>query len=168
LKIWNCYATAKDKRIKFVESTIPMIFKMAWHGRNDAREWLQKFGIENVPYGVPQLRALHDLTRQGRYVLPEQYNCDPPQLVADTIAYGGDCDQWASVTMAGMWIMGFSPVLVTFGDESDKFQHVATATFFNFHWFLIDPKGSSEGRDFDTWENQYSVTQIWHPMDFGF
>jgi len=168
MEIKNCYESAQDKREFFPSKTIPLIFRMAWEGRLDARAWLLEFGIEDVPSGVPQLRALHDLTRQGLYKMPEQINCDPPQSVAYTIANGGDCDQWASVTLAGMWVMGFSPVLITFGDENDSFQHVAAGTFFNFHWFLIDPKGSADGKNFDDWKNEYAHCQVWQPMDFGY
>ena len=167
MKVWNCYETPEEKRANFPTVTIPLIFEMAWRGRETVQAWLTDHGMDNVPSGIPQLEALHNLTRQGRYVTPEKLNCDPPQPVEITIKNGGDCDQWASVTMAGMWAMGFNPVLVTFGDYHDQFQHVATATYFE-HWWLLDPKGDSFGRDFNDWHNGYDDFKIWGPSEFGY
>lgn len=164
----NCYETPEEKRRNFPTVTIPAIFEMAYAGRDVVLDWLRAYGIEDVPSGIPQLIALHDLTRQGKYVTPEKMNCDPPQAVALTIRIGGDCDQWASVLIAGMWALGFEPVLVTFGDNSDHFQHVAVATYFGMSWHLLDPKGDALGMDFNDWRNGHGDYKLWRANEFGY
>lgn len=168
MTVFNCYNSPEEKRRNFPTVTIPLIFEMAWAGRDVVEDWLTAYGIEDIPSGVPQLAAIHNLTRQGRYRSPSQTNCDPPQAVGITIRTGGDCDQWASVLIAGLWVLGFTPVLITFGDNQDSFQHVAVATYWRLSWFLLDPKGDGVGLDFNDWNNGYGDFKLWQANEFGY
>jgi hypothetical protein len=121
-----CYDTPEDKRRLFPAVVIPAIYAEAHAGAQDdtLHFWLANAGIDQFPHGVAQLAALHELARTGRYTPASPYNCDPIQSVSQTIIEGGDCDQWASVLLAALDVMGYEARLVTFGDELDRFAHV--------------------------------------------
>lgn len=143
-----CYASAADKRERFPRETIPAIFRAAAAVPTfTLADWLGQVAMMGP--GVEQLRAVHDLARAGRYRTPAALTCDPQQPARDTILHGGDCDQWAAVLLAGLKYLGYTARLVTFGDRTDPYQHVAVDVEHNGRVFILDPKGSQAGAPFN-------------------
>lgn len=160
----RCYTTAADKAARFPAVVIPALLAQAQAERDDGTLlwWLRDGGILAMPEGPAQLEALHDLARQGLYRSPLQMQCDPYQHVADTILYGGDCDQWAAVVMAALAALGYTFGLYTFGNTfSDEFQHVAPGAEFGVRWYLLDAKGDQAGLPFDTADPTYTARRLW-------
>ncbi len=161
MRVIHCYETPEDKAAKFPTITIPSIFDMARVGRVSAGEWVLQHNLHMIEQGEIQLEALHELLRRGKYATPAGYNCDYPQSVAVTIAKGGDCDQWASVALAALYVLGYKARLVTFGDKQDRFQHVAVVALWDFKSYLLDAKGDQAGQAFNDWNNGYDVWETW-------
>lgn len=164
-----CYSTPQDKAALFPAVVIPGIFAAARAGANDPvlRAWLENVGLDTTPRGLPQLLLLHALARAGTYRPAVPHNCDPQQPVAETILHGGDCDQWAAVVLAALLVLGYPGRVITFGDDADRFRHVATAARFDGTWFFLDPKGDAAGLDFGLIDGSYPHYEAWSgPRDF--
>ncbi len=148
-----CYASHADKRARFPSETVRAILAGA---RRAAREradlltgWLDANGVLILPrHSVAQLAALHAAARAGRYVAPQPLHCDVAQDVAETIARGGDCDQWAMVILACARLLDMPAWLVAAGDTADPYRHVWCQVRAGGRWWDVDPKGTPEGLEF--------------------
>lgn len=160
----RCYLTRADKAAKFPAVVIPALFAQAQAESDDPTLlwWLRAGTVLDYDPGPRQLEVLHDLARAGRYSPPAAWHCDPHRAVADTVLYGGDCDQWAAVVMAALCRIGYSYGLYTFGQPfGDEFQHVAPAAEFGLRWYLLDAKGDQAGNPFDTADPNYQARKLW-------
>lgn len=164
MNVSYCYSSPEHKRALFPRVVIPAIYYQAARGLDVARDWLRAAGIDTWPAGEPQLIALHELARAGKYRGPLRWNCDPPQTVLETITNGGDCDQWASVILAALKVMGYDASLITFGSQGDRFQHVAVAGKTAGTWYILDPKGDQAGLPFNGVDSSYQVVETWPPQ----
>lgn len=158
-----CYTSLAEKIEVFPRVVIPQVYGYAVAGADDGtlRDWLDHYAIQWIPRGVAQLLCLHYIARQGLYKQARPYNCDPPQLVADTIQNGGDCDQWATVILAALIVMGYPGRLVTFGSDADPFEHVAVGAKAGGAWYFLDPKGDQGGLDFGAMDSNFPNFQVW-------
>ncbi len=145
-----CYTSQADKRRRYPVETVPAILAAAQRGARDLDQrralvaWMQANNANTA-------EALHDAARAGTYRQSDRDECDPIQEVSETIANGGDCDQWAAVIMAGLRVLGFARVyLVTAGDEADPYRHAAVEFFAGGRMWLCDPKADQTGHPFNT------------------
>lgn len=165
----TCYQTPEDKATLFPAVVIPGIYADALAAVHDPilHAWLNSVGLDSTSRGLPQLLLLHALARAGTYKPAWPVNCDPRQPVSETILNGGDCDQWASVVLAALLLLGYPGRVITFGDDADKFRHVATAARFNGRWYFLDPKGDAAGLDFGLIDETYPHFEAWNaPHEF--
>jgi hypothetical protein len=151
-----CYVSLAHKLDAYPRETLPRIMRRAEAATGDGAEllaldeWLPRAGLtlETVPQ-VRDLVALHELAREGVYRRPKNKRCDPIRFPSHTLANGGDCDQWATVLLAVLWSWGLPAWLVTSGDDRDPYRHVYVETELDGAVYILDPKGSQVGSDFD-------------------
>lgn len=162
-----CYRTPAEKAALFPAVVIPGIFAEARRAEFDPvlHYWLESVGMASTPRGLPQLLLLHALARAGIYKPAWPHNCDPMQPAGETILNGGDCDQWAAVLIAALAVLGYPARVITFGDQADRFRHVATAARWNGTWFFLDPKGDAVGLDFGLIDDTFTTWEAWSAPD---
>lgn len=157
------YWTPADKARAFPTRIIPgMVAQAAADVADETLHlWLQADGVAAAPRGLPQLYALHQAARAGRYRAPIMPNSDTVHPVSITLTMGGDCDQWAVVLLAALAALGYEAQLCTMGDRRDPYQHVAVRVRHAGHWIWLDPKGDQAGREFGTVDPHYTEARAW-------
>jgi len=156
----TCYANGPDKRRRFLRETVPAILASARRQARDEEDtlgrWMHERGVLKQANPWDRLGMLHEAARGGRYVETRPRRCDRTKTAADTLAEGGDCDQWAAVILACCNILGIRANLCAFGDdladtEGDPYQHVAVVAEVNSAVAILDPKGNQAGSPFNVW-----------------
>ncbi len=142
-----CYLSLADKARRYVAETIPLVFAQAVNG----------MAASVTP--APSLAAIHDTIRRGVYV-KEDGPCDEVRPVTQTLADGGDCEDWAAVLLSWLMAAGVAALLVTAGDKDDNFRHVYVLAADNTGWHVLDPKGSQKGLPFGR-EADFAVRRYW-------
>lgn len=157
------YWTPQDKASAFPARIIPAMLHQAAADMADEtlHLWLQSDGVAGAPRGLPQLYALHQAARAGRYRAPVIPNSDAVQPASITLTMGGDCDQWAVVLLAALAALGYEAQIVTMGDHRDPYQHVAIRARVARGWVWLDPKGDQHGREFGTVDPNYTEFRAW-------
>lgn len=156
-----CYTSYADKLRRYPAQVVPAILAAAKRGANQVDQrralvaWMQANDVQTA-------EDLHEAARRGTYKHSARPECDPIQEVAQTIAHGGDCDQWAAVVMAGLLVLGFTRVwLTTTGDERDPYQHAAVEFFAAGQQWTLDPKFDQPGAPFNTRADSHPKIQHW-------
>lgn len=165
-----CYTSLADKRERYASETIPAIIDAAGIAVRDPsqsqilRNWLVRSGVSHdARSGSRALLALHCAVRNAPYRSFDRVGCDHVQSVPQTLARGGDCDNWAAVMIAAATLMGFHDIrLLTTGDEADPFRHVAVAVHDDGVPYLLDPKYRPDSKTlFNTRADAYPLAQLW-------
>lgn len=143
------YTSLQDKQRAYVERTVPAILDAALRGRG---------------LSAPATPAeLHEWIRAGRYVA-EHGPRDHVQDVGQTLAQGGDCEDWAAVELAAAWSRGFGGRLVTAGSTRDHFEHAYVELWDGGRWIPSNPKGNQQGMEYGR-HSDWPVLRRWELSD---
>lgn len=141
------YESHAQKAADYVEVVIPAIFEMAFNPSAVSEQqfefWIEQF-LNSNDTKYNRLLSIHNMVRREKYV-PENLPQDEIRTMAQTLLYGGDCEDFAAVLLAAIARAGVSGVLVTSGDALDNFKHV----YVEAGGYILDPKGSQEGVPFN-------------------
>jgi hypothetical protein len=163
----TCYTTVTGKNRKFPREHAPKILQSARSQAKNERElllaWMGEHRVNAVNNRLDELIRLHRAARLGTYKETRPMNCDRTQSAKTTITRGGDCDQWAAVLLACLLLLGHQEFyLVAFGTPgADEFEHVAVMAMIGERAYLLDPKGSQAGAEFDDWPEGMEPTEEW-------
>jgi len=154
------YQSLADKATRYVNETLPAIFAAAEDGPNFGNG-AGTLALFRLIERVRNLEQLHAAIRGGRYV-DETGPKDDVQDLADTLANGGDCEDWAAVLVAACRLLGIRCCVTTSGQAWDNFLHVyVTAQDRDGAWYVLDPKGSGLGADFNKHSENYPIRRHW-------
>lgn len=181
-----CYNSDAHKAQRFNAETLPAIAQQIAATLDDKRErehlklWLGFNKVISGSRGPAMLSRLHQAARAGVYKSNPQAHCDTVQTVRKTITDGGDCDQWAAVIIAALWLTGSTRAyLVSVGSIADPVKHVATAASLNgTDLYYFDPKPNQDGTAFNQradsfefmrwYQYHYSARKFSHAIPVGF
>lgn len=162
-----CYHDFADKREKYVADVIPAIF-------THAHRALPLWQAHTIPVANEDtLIRLHERMRELPYIgedeafelskfCPEAKAIDVVQKVEDTLAEGGDCEDFAAVLLSALWAWGIPASLETAGDELDPFRHVRALAAVENRVFILDPRPHELGMDFNERWGSFDVIQTWN------
>lgn len=152
------YDSYEHKAKAYFDQTLPAIFRAAFEPTYESQKALDRWMREEVTASRKsfQLRELHEAARAGKYVA-ENLPQDEIRTMLQTLRMGGDCEDYAAVLLAGCRLMGVKAKLVTSGDSQDNFLHV----FVTANGYILDPKGSQAGADFNKRSENNPVVRVW-------
>lgn len=152
------YPSFEAKARGYIAHTLPEVFRVAFYPSAESQEALGRWMDSHITAKRKsfQLRQLHDAARAGKYVA-ENLPQDEIRTIAQTLAVGGDCEDWAAVLVAACRELGIPAQIATSGNAQDNFLHVYIIAY----GFVLDPKGSQVGVDFNSHSENYPVQRFW-------